>query len=130
MWDVPNARSRWLLHNAADRTHLRSSPLPPTASDAANVTELTEREGDRYFARISEHVPDTLQQLGTEDLAGRWLTQLTEPVKGIVALLQRFLPETVVAQVCGDGQAVADIKLDTDAIRGATTSSSCSMRTT
>ena len=81
---------------------IRWLPIPQNASDAANVTEQTEREADRYFARMSEHVPATATQLAVEDLAGSFLVELTECFALSLALAQQWLPETTVQRIVGN----------------------------
>jgi hypothetical protein len=81
---------------------IRWMQIPQAASDAANVTAMTEREADRYFGRMSEHTPATATQLAVEDLAGGFLVQLTECFNLSLALAQQWLPETTVQRVVGN----------------------------
>jgi hypothetical protein len=103
-------------HTVANKAEVRYLPLPNTASDAAVVTDQTEREADRYMGRISEHVPPTAQALATEDLVGGFLTQFVEPVKRILQLAQVYLPPTTIVRITGD-QTQA-IEMSKEDIRG------------
>ncbi len=77
--------------------------IPQAASDAKEVTEATEREADRYFGRMSEHVPPTAQQVALEDLVLGWLEEIVTAMKITLQLAQQRLDEMVVTRRVGAG---------------------------
>ncbi len=89
---------------------------PASASDSANVVERVEREADRYFARISVHVPEPAWRLMLEDLAASCVMEATQCVKLSLALAQQYLPETIAQRVAGDAQSV--FRVSKEEIRG------------
>lgn len=95
---------------------IRWLSAPAQASDSVAVVNRVEREADRYFARISEHVPDQAWQLGLEDLAGKFLLEITGSFKLSLKLAQQYLPDIIAQRVAGDPQSV--FHLSKEEIRG------------
>lgn len=92
-------------HAERKQGDIRWLSMPSQASDSAAVVQRVEREADRYFARISEHVPEAAWQLMLEDIAGAFVLEVTQCMKLSLALAQQYLPATLAQRVAGDPQS-------------------------
>jgi hypothetical protein len=92
-------------HSERKQGDIRWLNMPSQASDSAAVVERVEREADRYFARISEKVPEAAWQLMLEDLAGAFVLEVTQCMRLSLSLAQQYLPPTLAQRVAGDAQS-------------------------
>jgi hypothetical protein len=78
-------------------------PMHWPALDAATiqVEGSMVAQVNRYFGRISQEVPELLQNLHLEDLAADWLEDLTECFRQTLQLMQQYMTDEEVARILG-----------------------------